>query len=155
MLEADRRMKEENKMLQKLEKVIRRDLGARTSYSKFLMSSGLQDGLFGICKAYALFDEDVCYEQGMNFIAMPLLFNMPEEEAFCLFVRMMNKYGLRDLFKPDMPGLHLHLYQFERLLEDRMPALYCHLHRRGVSPQLYATQWFLTLFAYRFPLSLS
>jgi hypothetical protein len=53
-----------------------------------------------------------------------------------------------------MPGLHLHLYQFERLLEDFEPALYCHLRRREVKPQLYATQWFLTLFAYRFPLQL-
>jgi hypothetical protein len=146
--------KEELAHIQVLEKVIKRDLGARTSYSKFLMSSGLQDGLFGICKAYALYDEEVGYAQGMNFIAMPLLFNMREEEAFCLFVKMMSKYGLRDLFTNDMPGLHLHLYQFERLLEDREPALYCHLNRRGVSPNLYATQWFLTLFAYRFPLQL-
>jgi hypothetical protein len=79
---------------------------------------------------------------------------MPEEEAFCLLVRMMNQYHLREMFIQDMPGLHLHLYQFERLLEDLEPALYCHLYRRGVSPQLYATQWFLTLFAYRFPLQL-
>lgn len=66
----------------------------------------------------------------------------------------MNQYHLRDMFIQDMPGLHLHLYQFERLLEDLEPALYCHLHRRNVSPHLYATQWFLTLFAYRFPLQL-
>ncbi len=79
---------------------------------------------------------------------------MPEEEAFCLLVRLMNQYHLRDMFIQDMPGLHLHLYQFERLLEDLEPALYCHLHRRGVTPQLYATQWFLTLFAYRLPLQL-
>ena len=79
---------------------------------------------------------------------------MPEEEAFCLLVRMMNQYHLREMFIQDMPGLHLHLYQFERLLEDLEPALYCHLHRKGVAPQLYATQWFLTLFAYRFPLQL-
>jgi len=79
---------------------------------------------------------------------------MPEEEAFCLLVRLMNQYHLRDLFIQDMPGLHKHLYQFERLLEDLEPALYCHLHRRGISPHLYATQWFLTLFAYRFPLQL-
>jgi len=79
---------------------------------------------------------------------------MPEDEAFCLFVRLMNQYRLRDQFVRDMPGLHLHLFQFERLLEDMEPAIYCHLHRRGVSPQLYATQWFLTLFAYRFPLQL-
>lgn len=79
---------------------------------------------------------------------------MPEDEAFCLLVRLMNQYHLRDLFTQDMPGLHMHLYQFERLLEDFEPALYCHLHRRQVSPHLYATQWFLTLFAYRFPLQL-
>lgn len=79
---------------------------------------------------------------------------MPEEEAFCLLVRMMNQYHLREMFVQDMPGLHLHLYQFERLLEDLEPALYCHLRRRHVDPQLYATQWFLTLFAYRLPLQL-
>ncbi|KAF2190805.1 RabGAP/TBC [Zopfia rhizophila CBS 207.26] len=152
--EKKQRSKDETAALQKLEKTIKRDLGARTSYSKYVMAAGLQDGLFGICKAYALYDEAVGYAQGMNFVAMPLLFNMPEEEAFCLFVKLMNKYGLRDLFVQDMPGLHLHLYQFERLLEDLEPALYCHLHRRDVKPQLYATQWFLTLFAYRFPLQL-
>lgn len=152
--EEKRKAKDEAAALSKLEKAIKRDLGARTSYSKFLMSQGLQNGLFGICKAYALFDEEVGYAQGMNFIAMPLLFNMPEEEAFTLFVRLMNHYKLRDLFVADMPGLHLHLYQFARLLEDFEPALYCHLNRRQVHPQLYATQWFLTLFAYRFPLQL-
>ncbi|CAI6268877.1 unnamed protein product [Periconia digitata] len=146
--------KEEAAVILKLEKTIKRDLGARTSYSKYLMAAGLQDGLFGICKAYALYDEAVGYAQGMNFIAMPLLFNMPEEEAFSLFVTLMNKYKLRDLFVQDMAGLHLHLYQFERLLEDLEPALYCHLRRKDVKPQLYATQWFLTLFAYRFPLQL-
>ena len=79
---------------------------------------------------------------------------MPEEEAFCLLVRLMNQYKLRDLFIQDMPGLHMHLYLFERFLEDLEPALYCHLHRRSISSHLYATQWFLTLFAYRFPLQL-
>ncbi|KAK3345467.1 rab-GTPase-TBC domain-containing protein [Neurospora tetraspora] len=153
---AERKMKEkeDKEMLSRLEKVIRRDLGARTSYSKFAAAQGLQEGLFGVCKAYALFDEGVGYAQGMNFLVMPLLFNMPEEEAFCLLVRLMNQYHLRELFIQDMPGLHKCLYQFERLLEDLEPALYCHLHRRGISPHLYATQWFLTLFAYRFPLQL-
>lgn len=153
--ERKKKEKEDAAALQKLEKAIKRDLGARTSFSKYAAAAGLQDGLFGVCKAYALYDEAVGYAQGMNFLIMPLLFNMPEEEAFCLLVRLMTQYKLRDLFvQPDMPGLHLHLYQFERLLEDHEPALYCHLHRRGISPHLYATQWFLTLFAYRFPLQL-
>ncbi|KAJ5142300.1 hypothetical protein N7526_003295 [Penicillium atrosanguineum] len=149
-----KKAKDEAVALQKLEKTIRRDLGARTSYSKYFISQGSQESLYGLCKAYALYDEAVGYAQGMNFIIMPLLFNMDEVEAFELLVKLMNKYGLRELFIQDMPGLHRALYQFERLLEDLEPALYCHLRRRGVPPQLYATQWFLTLFAYRFPLQL-
>ncbi|GAD99781.1 GTPase activating protein [Paecilomyces variotii No. 5] len=149
-----KKAKEDAAALQKLEKAIRRDLGSRTSYSKYFLSQGSQEALFGLCKAYALYDEEVGYAQGVNFIAMPLLFNMDEGEAFTLLVKLMHKYGLRQMFINEMPGLHLHLYQFERLLEDLEPALYCHLRRRGVTPQLYATQWFLTLFAYRFPLQL-
>lgn len=152
--ERAKKAKEDSASLAKLEKMIKRDMGSRTSYSKYAAAAGLQDGLFHVCRAYALFDDAVGYPQGMNFVVMPLLFTMPEEEAFCLLVRLMNKYQLRDLFTMDMPGLHLHLYQFERLLEDLEPALYCHLNRRGVTPKLYATQWFLTLFAYRFPLQL-
>lgn len=68
--------KEDAAALAKLEKMIKRDMGARTSFSKFATSSGLQEGLFGVCKAYALFDEGVGYAQGMNFLAMPLLFNV-------------------------------------------------------------------------------
>lgn len=71
-----KKKKEDLVMLQKLEKTIRRDLGARTSYSKFAAAQGLQEGLFGVCKAYALFDEGVGYAQGMNFLVMPILFNV-------------------------------------------------------------------------------
>ena len=67
---------------------------------------------------------------------------MDEAEAFTLLVKLMNKYGLREMFVQDMPGLHRSLYLFERLLEDLEPALYCHLRRREVPPQLYATQCF-------------
>lgn len=74
--ERKKRAKDDAAALQKLEKTIRRDMGARTSYSKYTAAAGLQDGLFGVCKAYALFDEAIGYAQGMNFLVMPLLFNV-------------------------------------------------------------------------------
>lgn len=83
MAERKKKEKEEAAALQKLEKVIRRDLGARTSYSKYAASAGLQEGLFGVCKAYALYDEGVGYAQGMNFLIMPLLFNV-SAKAYCV-----------------------------------------------------------------------
>lgn len=74
--ERQKRAKEDNSNLKKLEKTIRKDLGTRSNYSKYAAAAGLQESLFGVCKAYALFDEAVGYTQGMNFIIMPLLFNV-------------------------------------------------------------------------------
>lgn len=71
-----KKKKEDVAMIQRLEKTIRRDLGQRTAFSKYASAQGLQEGLYGVCKAYALFDEDVGYAQGMNFLIMPLLFNV-------------------------------------------------------------------------------
>lgn len=79
---------------------------------------------------------------------------MTEEEAFCLFVKLMCKYNLRSMFQERMKGLELRLYQFDRLLEDVEPRLSVHLKRQGIESSLYAAQWFLTLFTYKFPLQL-
>lgn len=48
---------------------------------------------------------------------------MPEEEAFCVFVRLMQEYRLRELFKPSMAELGLCIYQFEYLLQVKEAAL--------------------------------
>jgi hypothetical protein len=95
------------------------------------------------------YDPDVGYTQGLAFIVAALLLNMPEEEAFCVLVRLMHSYDLRSHFLPDMPGLLLRMYQFDRLLEDMLPAVHLHLLRAGVKSSMYASQWFMTMFSYR------
>lgn len=42
---------------------------------------------------------------------------MPEEEAFCVFVKLMQDYRLRELFKPSMAELGLCMYQFECMIQ--------------------------------------
>ena len=103
MAERKKKAKDDAAALQKLEKVIKRDLGARTSYSKFAVAAGLQEGLFGVCKAYALFDEAVGYAQGMNFLVMPLLFNVSHWEN--VKVRLSNSMSdaRRRSFLPSRP----------------------------------------------------
>ena len=44
------------------------------------------------------------------------------------------------------------MYQLTRLLAETHPALYRQLDSLEVDPSLYATPWFLTLFAAHFPL---
>ena len=82
--ERQKRAKDDLSSLRKLEKTIRKDLGTRSNYSKYAASPGLQESLFGVCKAYALFDEAVGYTQGMNFIVMPLLFNVRIHDEYQL-----------------------------------------------------------------------
>ncbi|EPS44175.1 hypothetical protein H072_1887 [Dactylellina haptotyla CBS 200.50] len=142
----------ECKTVSQLEKEIKKDMGQRTSFANY--KGFRQEGLMGLMKAYAIYDPEVGYVQGMAFLGAPLLLNMSEEEAFCLLVELMRTYSLRDMFTPGMKGLHLRLYQYDRLLEDLCPALSVHLNRRKAQSSLYATQWFLTLFAYKFPLQL-
>ncbi|CAI4052499.1 hypothetical protein N7582_005466 [Saccharomyces uvarum] len=130
------------------EATIRRDL-RRTKF----VPEDKMESLFKIIKVYSVYDPDVGYTQGMGFIAAPLLINCENEaESFGLMVGLMKNYGLRELFLPGMPGLMLMLYQFDRLLEEHSPTLYNRLTREGVSSTMYATQWFLTFFAYKFPL---
>lgn len=140
------------KTVTQLEKEIKKDMGQRTSFANY--KGFRQEGLMGLMKAYAIYDPEVGYVQGMAFLGAPLLLNMTEEEAFSLLVELMRTYSLRDMFTPGMKGLHLRLYQYDRLLEDLCPALSVHLNRRKAQSSLYATQWFLTLFAYKFPLQL-
>jgi len=116
-------------------------------------SSSLIDSLFKVCKAYAVYDEEVGYCQGLSFLVAALLLHMPEEQAFCVFVRVMTQYGLRDLFRNNFDALYLKFYQLERLLEDNMPDLYQHFCLIGIEPFTYASQWFLTVFTAKFPLN--
>ncbi|KAK6204256.1 rab-GTPase-TBC domain-containing protein [Scheffersomyces amazonensis] len=135
------------------EKSIKRDL-TRTSFYTSIEQSNKGIELYNVIKAYSLFDPDVGYTQGMIFIAVPLIMNMNEAECFCCLVTLMKEYQLRDLFCPEMKGLHLLLYQFDRLLENYSPILYNHLVKQGIKSSMYASQWFLTMFAYKFPLDI-
>ena len=42
---------------------------------------------------------------------------MPEEQTFCLLVKIMYDYKFRDLFRNDFDNLRLKLYQLDRLVE--------------------------------------
>lgn len=59
----------------------------------------------------------VIYNNERPLLPRVLSSQMPEEEAFCVFVRLMQEYRLRELFKPSMAELGLCIYQFEYLLQ--------------------------------------
>lgn len=42
---------------------------------------------------------------------------MPEEQAFCVFVKIMYDYGLRDLYRNNFEDLHCKFFQLEKLMQ--------------------------------------
>jgi hypothetical protein len=71
--------------------------------------------------------------------------------TFLLLSRLMESYNLRDSYTPDLPGLHVRIYQFRELLRQHLPALSAHLDDLQVDPA-YVSQWFLSFFAVTSPL---
>ncbi|KAF9273351.1 GTPase-activating protein [Mortierella alpina] len=137
------------------EKQITRDMSRTFPNHEYFQADGVgQEALFNVVKAYSLYDTEVGYCQGLSFVVGPLLLNMPDEEAFCMLVRMMSNYEMRGHYTPDMSTLQLRLYQFEQLMEETIPLVYKHLRNQGIRSTMYASQWFMTLFAYKFPLEL-
>uniref|UniRef100_A0A8C6SF80 Ecotropic viral integration site 5b n=1 Tax=Neogobius melanostomus TaxID=47308 RepID=A0A8C6SF80_9GOBI len=142
------------KMTSPSEKLIRRDI-ARTypEHDFFKEKDSLgQEVLFNVMKAYSLVDREVGYCQGSAFIVGLLLMQMPEEEAFCVFVKLMQEYRLRELFKPSMAELSLCLYQFESMIQEHLPELHIHFQAQSFHTSMYASSWFLTIFLTSFPL---
>ncbi|XP_015241017.1 PREDICTED: ecotropic viral integration site 5 protein homolog isoform X2 [Cyprinodon variegatus] len=142
------------KMTSPCEKLIRRDI-ARTypEHEFFKEKDSLgQEVLFNVMKAYSLVDREVGYCQGSAFIVGLLLMQMPEEEAFSVFVKLMQDYRLRELFKPSMAELGLCMYQFESMIQEQLPELHIHFQAQSFHTSMYASSWFLTIFLTSFPL---
>jgi hypothetical protein len=106
-----------------------------------------------VLRAFAAYDMQVGYCQGLTFLAGPLLLHMDERDAFCVLVKLMEDYDVRGMFTADMSGLQLRMFQFDRLFAKHLPELYAHLQELEVN-NIYVSQWFLSFFAVTCPLSM-
>ncbi|KAL3122713.1 hypothetical protein niasHT_010275 [Heterodera trifolii] len=129
------------------EKAIARDIPRTFPELEFFKDGGRgQQSLFNVIKAYSLHDREVGYCQGSAFIVGQLLLQMPEEEAFAVFMRLMETYRLRELYKPTMTELGLCMFQLEVIVQEQMPDLHMHFNNMGFDTSMYASSWFLTVF---------
>jgi len=104
-----------------------------------------------VLKCFSLYDQKIGYCQGLAFLVGPLLMHMPDNQAFCVLVKLMENYDLRSCFLPDLSGLQVRIYQFRELLRTHFAAVWDHLEELQVDPT-YVSQWFLSFFATTCPL---
>ena len=85
----------------------------------------------------------------MSFVVgVFLLLGLREEECFWAFVALVKGRGLGGLYSADLPLLRQLIYQLDRLVELRAPKLFSHFKMNGVTPLMFASEWFSTLFCY-------
>eukprot|EP00826_Nyctotherus_ovalis_P043074 TRINITY_DN4505_c0_g1_i9.p1 TRINITY_DN4505_c0_g1~~TRINITY_DN4505_c0_g1_i9.p1 ORF type:complete len:206 (-),score=46.93 TRINITY_DN4505_c0_g1_i9:42-659(-) len=102
--------------------------------------------------AYAKYDTQVGYVQGMNFVVAALLYHCSEEIAFWLFVTLLEDYEIRDVYLTGLPGLYRHTHVIGSLLKRNFKELTEHLSAHEVKIEVFATHWIFTLFSCILPI---
>ena len=100
-------------------------------------------------------DERPCYWQSVDTLCAPLvvLYGDDEVSALATLEAMINKY-LRHVFAPDNAHeLQKRLLHCRHLLAFHDPALASHLGEQGVTPDLYAIPWVMSMFSTVLPIA--
>jgi hypothetical protein len=118
-----------------------------------------------VLRCYAAFDAELGYCQGLNFLAGSLLMYLPEREAFWTLVALMQRSGpllagragapMRGLFLEGLPLTQRALATLDGLVPQHLPRLGAHFARENLSANMFATEWFMTLYTRSFPVALT
>ena len=82
--------------------------------------------LHNLLKAYAFYDEQILYYQGMNYIMAFLNINIKDEETtFKCFCQIMNKHN-RQIFEKDFFKINSYFYKLAKLMELFTPKIIAH-----------------------------
>lgn len=111
--------------------------------------SGLED-LHQVLRAYARFNADIGYCQGMGRLVGLMLMQMPAEEAFWLMVSTVRNY-VPAFFTPRMEQIIVEAQVFQWLLEEKDSKLAKHFAKNDIVPLMYVTQWFMTIYTMSLP----
>ncbi|KAG1462152.1 hypothetical protein G6F56_005577 [Rhizopus delemar] len=132
--------------------VIERDIErCYPDHTQFMEKDGQgQQNLRNILQAYAQYNTELGYCQGMGRLAGLMLMQMTVEESFWLLVATIDRY-MNGYFTPTLSQLRIDAYIIGQLLKDHNPKLAQHLESNDVLPIMYIGQWFLTAFTMTLP----
>ena len=70
-----------------------------------------------------------------------------EEVTFWLFVSLIEEYEMREIYMDGLPGHIKHSTLIGNLMELKLPKLFDHFQEIGMNIEIFATDWYFTLFA--------
>jgi len=87
----------------------------------------------------------------MNYIAAYLYeYTLNEEEAFYLFLGMLQNTEYGEIFLNELSRLKQFFFILDRLIYIYMPELYFSFKNTGVLTSFFCSSWFITLFTNSF-----
>lgn len=122
--------------------------------------------LENVLKAYAVFDPEIGYTQGMNFLVGTLVYYLHlertekdynvvdmdfESDVFWILVHIMYKKDWRNLYADNTPKLVELLDKLENRIKLELPQLYDLFQEYAVIPACFS-QYYLTMMFYNSPL---
>ncbi|RMX66555.1 hypothetical protein DD238_002302 [Peronospora effusa] len=86
------------------------------------------------------------YVQGMNVLCAPLLYVLPEPDAYHTFCQLIVRH-CPHYMAPQLKGVEKGCALVDKCLQTLDPELYQHLLKRGITARIYALPLILSLFA--------
>lgn len=100
-------------------------------------------------RCYAVYDTEISYCQGMNFVAgFFYMVYHDESVAFSLFATLMDVVGIKGFYLDGVPLTKQFIYQMNRLIALYLPQFHTHLNECGINSAFCCSSWFLTSFCY-------
>lgn len=146
---------EDKSLADDIEHTIEADVTRTMPLHSLFWAGGAQVGvqsLRSILRAYAHYEPEVGYCQGMSSIAAVFLMNADDEEgAFLMMVQFMSRFQYKKVFAPGFPLMLQWIEELKPLVAHYMPQLHNHLQRENVGLELYADKWLITALSHNFP----
>mmetsp|Transcript_24162 Transcript_24162/g.37125 ORF Transcript_24162/g.37125 Transcript_24162/m.37125 type:complete len:135 (+) Transcript_24162:1185-1589(+) len=109
-----------------------------------------------VLKAFAMYRPDICYVQGMSYIAAIVLLHTEDQyKGFVTFSNLMLKYPVMPFYTFNDEFVTKCLQLFKQLFQLNLPELCEHFEMEEIKPRQYVYKWFMTLFSTTLPLKLA
>lgn len=142
MLQKPTSEADENQIDLDINRTLRNHVNYKQRYGKG------QKRLFNVLRAYANYNPEIGFCQGMASVAAFLLIHCDEETTFWMMDTFVSnpRFQLQGLWISGFPTLMESFYVHEKMFKYHLPKLWKHFKNQKIHPSSYATRWYMTVF---------
>jgi hypothetical protein len=131
-----------------LEEQINKDLHRTAPSFMFFQNKTHLNSLFNLLKAFACYDRQLGYCQGVNLIIANifLISDGCEKEAFVLIKFFFSHLEIRNFFTKGFPGVFMYLFISKKLIKIYLPDVWAKIEEIGITDEVWLFKWIQSIF---------